>query len=149
MLSNKEFYSAIQLMPLVAFEMLIHHKGKYLMGKRTNEPAMGYLFNTGGRIRKSETIKDACERLTKTELGMCIPFDRFEFYTNTQHMYDNNVFNDETSTHYVCLCYKCELSDEEYSNVNIKDQHSSCYWMTSDEILNNDQVHENSKAYFR
>ena len=128
--------------------LCFYHKDKYLVGKRTNEPAAGYLFNAGGRIQKLETIEQACKRLTETELGMCVSFDRFKFHMNTQHIYENNVFNDNIGTHYVCLCYKCELNDEEYTKVNITDQHSECFWLTKDEILSNDQVHENTKAYF-
>jgi len=148
MLSNKQFYDVIEKTPLIAFDMLIYYKNKYLMGVRNNEPAMGYLFNVGGRIHKLETIEQACKRLTKVELGIFIPFNRFEFHMNTQHIYENNVFNNETGTHYVCMCYKCELDEEEYDHINIADQHSDCLWLTSDEILNNVNVHKNAKAYF-
>lgn len=148
MLSNKDFYNIIDKTPLVAFDMLIKYKGKYLFGERVNEPAKGYLFNPGGRILKMETIAEACKRLTKTELGIELQLNRFTFHMNTEHLYENNVFNNNTCTHYVCMCYLCELTDDEYANINISNQHSGAEWFSRDDVLTNKQIHKNAKRYF-
>ena len=113
LLSNEEFKSIIKLTPLVAFDMIIDYNDKILLGKRINEPAKGYYFIPGGRIMKNETLDDACKRLTQNELGFNIDFNKFKFHMNTQHIYDNNFFDNEFKTHYVCLCYKYRLTDKE------------------------------------
>ena len=66
---------------------------------RNNEPAKGYYFNPGGRIYKNETIKSACKRITFKELGIELKKNRFKHHMNTQHIYDNNVFNNMYNTH--------------------------------------------------
>ena len=148
MLSEKEFHDIIKLTPLVAIDLLISYKSKILLGRRLNQPAKGYYFIPGGRIFKGETLEKACLRLTHNEIGFEIPLKKFIFYKNTQHIYPNNFFNEDFSTHYVCLCYKYNLSDEEFKKINIDQQHDNILWLTPDEILKKDVVHLNTKNYF-
>lgn len=148
MLSNKDFSNVIELTPLISIDMIIEYEGKYLIGKRINNPAKDYYFVPGGRIKKNETLEIACERLTQDELGFVIKFNKFQFHVNTQHIYDNNFFNNEFKTHYVCLCYKYALTDNEFKKINIDAQHSDIKWLRVDEILANTTVHENTKNYF-
>ena len=68
-----------------------------------NEPDKGHYFNTSIRIYKNETIIEACERITLKELEIKLDFNRFIHHMNTQHIYDNNVFNNLYNTHYVWL----------------------------------------------
>ena len=148
MLSNNDFKKIISLTPLVAIDILIKYNNKILLGKRINDPAKGYYFIPGGRILKNESLEKACIRLTNKELGFEIPFNKFNFYMNTEHFYDNNFYNSEYSTHYICLCYKYELTKEEFTKININDQHEEIKWLTIDEILVNKNIHENTKKYF-
>ena len=148
MLSNKQFQDIIKLTPLIAIDLIIIHKNKILLGKRKNQPAKGFFFIPGGRILKEETLEFACLRLTKNELGIEIPLNKFIFHTNTQHIYKNNFFNNDYSTHYVCLCYKYELNEKEYKSINIDQQHDDILWLTQDEILKHDLTHINTKNYF-
>lgn len=148
LLSNDEFKSIIKLTPLIAFDMIIEYDNKILLGKRINEPAKGFYFIPGGRILKNETLALACKRLTQVELGFEINFNKFIFHMNTEHIYDNNFFNDEFKTHYVCLCYKYQLNKEEYQKININSQHEETKWMSIKELLGNKYVHQNTKNYF-
>ena len=147
-LSNDEFKSIIQLTPLVAFDMIIEYDNKILLGKRINNPAKSFYFIPGGRILKNETISSACKRLTKVELGFEINLNKFTFHMNTQHIYENNFFNNEFKTHYVCLCYKYNLNKEEYEKINIDSQHEETKWMSVNELLSVQTVHINTKNYF-
>jgi len=148
LLSNDEFKSIIKRTPLVAFDMIIEYDNKILLGKRINEPAKGFYFIPGGRILKNESLALACKRLTQVELGFEINFKKFIFHMNTEHIYDNNFFNDEFKTHYVCLCYKYQLNKEEYQKINIDSQHEETKWMSLKELLRNKYVHQNTKKYF-
>jgi len=148
LLSNEEFKSIIKLTPLVAFDMIIDYNDKILLGKRINDPAKGFYFIPGGRILKNETLESACKRLTQAELGIEINLNKFTFHMNAEHIYDNNFFNDDFKTHYVCLCYKYRLTDEEFQKINIDSQHEETKWMSIKELLINDYVHQNTKNYF-
>ena len=148
MLSDNEFFDIIKLTPLVAIDLLISYKSKILLGRRLNQPAKGYYFIPGGRIFKGEKLEKACLRLTQNEIGFEILLNKFIFHMNTQHIYPNNFFNEDFSTHYVCLCYKYNLSDDEFKNINIDQQHDNVLWLSKDEILKNDLVHLNTKNYF-
>jgi len=148
LLSNDEFKSIIQLTPLVAFDMLIEYDNKILLGKRINNPAKGFYFIPGGRILKNETISSACKRLTLVELGLEINLNKFTFHMNTEHIYENNFFNNEFKTHYVCLCYKYKLNEDEYKKINIDSQHEETKWMSVNELLSDQTVHINTKNYF-
>lgn len=148
LLSNDEFKSIIKLTPLVAFDMIIEYDNKILLGKRINEPAKEFYFIPGGRILKNESLALACKRLTQVELGFEINFNKFIFHMNTEHIYENNFFNNEFKTHYVCLCYKYQLNKEEYQKININSQHEETKWMSVNELLSDQTVHINTKNYF-
>ena len=148
LLSNDEFKSIIKLTPLVAFDMIIEYDNKILLGKRINEPAKEFYFIPGGRILKNESLALACKRLTQVELGFEINFNKFIFHMNTEHIYENNFFNNDLKTHYVCLCYKYQLNKEEYQKININSQHEETKWMSVNELLSDQTVHINTKNYF-
>jgi colanic acid biosynthesis protein WcaH len=148
LLSYDEFKSIIQLTPLVAFDMIIEYENKILLGKRINEPAKGFYFIPGGRILKNETLTSACKRLTQVEIGIPINLNKFTFHMNTEHIYENNFFNNKFNTHYVCLCYKYRLSKEEFQKINIDSQHDEIKWMSIIKLLSNENVHINTKKYF-
>ena len=58
-LTDKEFENVIKKTPMIAIDLCITDENKILLGKRINPPAKNYYFVPGGRIRKSETIKNA------------------------------------------------------------------------------------------
>lgn len=147
MLSDKEFSNIIELTPLVSIDFIIKYNDMFLLGKRNNEPAKNYYFVPGGRIFKNEKLEEACKRLSKKELGIIINFNQLEFLTNTQHIYNNNVFDNNFNTHYVCLAYIYQLKEEEYNKICFDDQHSELLWLSKHEILNNKKVHINTINY--
>ena len=149
MLSKSIFKIIIASTPLVALDFIIKYDNRFLLGRRINEPAKGYYFVPGGRIRKGETLEMACKRLTQNELGIMIDFSKMKFHMNMEHIYHNSVFDNATTTHYVCLSYYYKLDEVEYAQLNLDDQHSETIWLSKEDLMTHNNVHENTKKYFR
>lgn len=148
MLSKNDFKNIISLTPLVAIDFILEYDNRFLLGKRINEPAKGYFFVPGGRIRKGETLENACKRLSYNELGIIVNFDKMTPHMNMEHIYPNSVFDRNLETHYVCLSYYYKLNREEYNNLNLKDQHSGILWLSKKDLISHSNVHNNTKKYF-
>ncbi|HGL6669819.1 TPA: GDP-mannose mannosyl hydrolase [Klebsiella quasipneumoniae] len=146
-LDDNTFKNIIRNTPLISIDLIIHNeKGEYLVGKRNNRPARGFWFVPGGRILKDESLDNGFARLTQNEIGIKMIRNESTFLGIFQHFYDDNFFNSEFSTHYIVLAYKiCIISS---GLVFPHEQHNEYHWMSVDEILNNDLVHFNTKAYF-
>lgn len=147
MLSNTVFKNIVQNTPLVSIDLIIKNdQGLILLGKRNNRPAQGYWFVPGGRIRKNERLADAFIRLTVTELGQTFSIDEAVFLGAFEHLYVDSVFGSESSTHYVVLAY--ELSVNHILETLPLDQHHQYQWSAIKYLLQDSDVHENTKAYF-
>lgn len=77
-------------MPIVCVDVVIIHKGRFLLCKRTNKPGQGKLFLPGGRIFKNESLVEAAARKTKEELGIRAKKSDFEFLTVTEGMFKDS-----------------------------------------------------------
>lgn len=147
-MDTNKFLEVIDLTPLVSIDLIIHRAdGKYLVGERTNKPAQGYWFVPGGRIRKNETLASAIKRISTNELGFEINLSQGCFLGAYDHIYDDN-FNatPKINTHYVALGYKVSVPIG--ISINVDSQHAKIQWLTVDELLSNNLVHENTKKYF-
>ena len=70
LLSPADFRRAVEMLPLVSIDLLLHDgQGRYLTGLRSNPPA-GRLVRAGGRIRKNEPLALALDRIAREELGL-------------------------------------------------------------------------------
>lgn len=103
----------------------------------------------GGRIRKSETLDTAFARLTRAELGVEIARSDCRLLGVYEHLYEDSVFGEgdgAPSTHYVVLGYAvphvpvAELPSE---------QHTCYAWFEPAEVLGEEAVHPNTKAYMQ
>lgn len=145
-LEKKIFSSVIQHTPLVSIDLIVkNEEGKVLLGKRTNEPAKGYWFVPGGRIHKDETLDAAFKRTVNDELGLDMSRKEALFDRVYEHFYENNVFNENFSTHYVVLAHKITIR----ALPELNTQHSEYRWFEVEELLNSDDVHNYTKDYFR
>jgi len=146
--SDKEFLNIIDKTPLVSVDLIIENpQGKILLGKRCNKPAQGYWFVPGGRIQKNETLEQAIRRISKTELGFEISLNQVELIGAFDHIYDDNFANAENiNTHYVALGHRYKANHD--LNITIDTQHNEINWLSIEELLNRDDVHQNTKAYF-
>ncbi|MFC4700846.1 GDP-mannose mannosyl hydrolase [Glaciecola siphonariae] len=147
-LSINDFTQVIKNTPLVSLDLVItNSEGKALLGKRNNRPAKGFWFVPGGRIMKNEPLKAAFERLTKEELGQQMELQQAELIGPFDHFYDDCVFGESPSTHYVAIAYKLKILGD-LTNLPVE-QHNSYKWFEIDELLSSAEVHEHTKWYFK
>jgi colanic acid biosynthesis protein WcaH len=146
-LEKELFSSIIENTPLISIDLVIKNsENKILLGKRINKPAKNSWFVPGGRIFKDETIENAFQRITKDEIGKTYNISNAHFKGVYQHFYDDNVFNDNFSTHYIVLGFQLVIK-EELSLGTI--QHEKYKWFTQDELLNSEDVYSYVKDYFK
>lgn len=165
-LDKTTFLEVVKNTPLISIDLVVRDpSGEVLLGHRVNRPARHTWFVPGGKILKDETLGQAFQRLVREELGLDVqisispggnpvllntnPFIReVSFQGVYEHLYPDNFASAEgISTHYIVLAYRVNLSkplaDLPY------DQHSQYRWWSVPELLAAEDVHENSKAYFR
>ena len=150
MLSDIEFLDVVRRTPLVAIDLIVtdgHHH--VLVGQRRNRPARNTWFVPGGRIMKEETLDSAFTRIVNDELGIrSLERSAARFYGVFEHLYvDNFAGEPGVSTHYIVLAYAITLNAT--APIGRFHQHSEYAWLLPTELLIRDDVHENTKAYFR
>lgn len=148
-LPDETFKSIIQHTPLISIDLIVRNEaGEVLLGKRVNAPAKDYWFVPGGRVRKNETLDDAFVRLVKEELGIESGIVRTDakFLGVFEHFYDDCVFGDDVSTHYVVLAYNFNISNT--ANISFQ-QHEIFKWFLKDNIGYQTEIHDLSKSYFK
>ncbi|MFT5705902.1 MAG: colanic acid biosynthesis protein WcaH [Oceanospirillaceae bacterium] len=147
-LDNKTFETVIDSTPLISIDLVVkNQQGQALLGFRTNRPAQRYWFVPGGRIQKNESIKSAFKRLCLHELGLTCSIDQADFLGAFEHFYDDSVFSEHVSTHYVVLGY--EIVVEEALLKLPTEQHSQYQWFDVNVLLIQNNVHKHSKWYFQ
>jgi len=99
----------------------------------------------GGRILKDEPMHIAFTRLVKDEPGIYVDLTDATFNGVYENFYDDYVFCDEVSTHYVVLAY--ELIVDMALDDLPQTQHSDYKWFGAKEFLNSSNVHKHSKWY--
>jgi len=145
MLNNKLFATIIRHTPLISIDFIVKNSdNQILLGKRLNEPARGFWFVPGGRIYKNERLTNAFKRLSSQELGTVITQDKATFLGVFDHFYDNNVYNQDFSTHYIVLAHQI------YSDIlpNNTTQHDRFQWFDVEQFLQDNTVHPYTKHYF-
>lgn len=144
-LDKKTFSNVVANTPLISIDLIVKNKeGQVLLGKRVNKPAQDSWFVPGGRVFKDEKLDDAFSRIVYDELGIKLSRSSAIFYGLYEHFYDNNVFNDKFSTHYIVLAHVIRL--EVLPKLN--NQHSSYKWFDIEELLADENVYKYTKDYF-
>ena len=148
LLSDVEFKSAVSNLPLISIDLLIRDgEGRYLLGLRKNEPAKGSWFVPGGRIRKSEGLRDAFNRITLMELDKSFDFEQAKLVGIFEHIYDESSHGSDGGTHYLSMGFELELGAK-LENMPII-QHDRYRWAKREEILEDNTIHEYTKDFFR
>jgi colanic acid biosynthesis protein WcaH len=144
-LPKKKFSFIVQYTPLISIDLLIENtEGKILLGKRVNEPAQGLWFVPGGRVYKDETLDMAFSRIVRDEVGIILQREDAIFCGVYEHFYENNVFDDTFTTHYIVLAHKLNISE-----VHLNEQHEEYRWFDKQELLSSSKVHRYTKDYFQ
>lgn len=142
------FQTVVASTPLISIDLLVQNEqGEYLLGLRKNRPAQGCWFVPGGRVLKNESLDDAFKRLTRTELGLALERSRAVFEGVYEHFYQDSVFGDTPSTHYVVLGYRLKLSPG-HPLVLPLSQHGEYRWWPVLEIKTSPLVHPHTQAYW-
>lgn len=146
-LEKEVFSNIIENTPLISIDLIIkNQENKILLGKRVNKPAKDSWFVPGGRIYKDENIEEAFKRLTLDELGKVFEINKAMFKGVYQHFYEDNVFNDNFSTHYIVLGFELVIKEELSLD---KIQHNKQKWFKEEELLKSKEVYSYVKDYFK
>lgn len=150
LLDDATFRAVVATTPLVSIDLVVRRAdGHMLLGLRNNRPAQGCWFVPGGRIRRGETLDEAFERLTKTELGVKLARRDARLLGVYEHLYQDSVFGEgdgARSTHYVVLGYEVRC-DADLEGILPLEQHARFGWFTPTAVLALDNAHPNTKAY--
>ncbi|SFT81791.1 GDP-mannose mannosyl hydrolase [Halomonas saccharevitans] len=145
-LSDDTFRQVVANTPLVSLDFVVTNpQGEWLLGQRVNRPAQGCWFVPGGRVRKSETLEAAAQRLTRDELGQASELADLCFLGVYQHFYADSTLDPEHSTHYVVLAYQLMLEPE--LETLPRQQHCGYRWWSPHAIVHDETVHANTRAY--
>ena len=146
-LAPDDFKLVLDSTPLISLDLIVKNPdGRVLLGKRLNKPAKGYWFVPGGRVLKNERLEAAFVRLTDIELGIKVNISSARYLGLYEHFYDDSAVSDVISTHYVVNAFVIELN-ESVPTLPL-DQHSDYRWLSENEILNTNDVHDHTKWYF-
>ena len=147
-LDKETFSTVIESTPLVSIDLVVKNKqGQALLGQRLNKPAKGFWFVPGGRILKDESMASAFKRLTLEELGQEFSIEQAALLGPFDHFYQDNVFGNEFSTHYVAIAYVLILN-KELTELPLNIQHGIYQWFDVNTLLESETVHTHSKWYF-
>jgi len=102
-ISLEEYRTIAQNVPIVSVDLLVHHKGGIVLGKRQNEPAQNELFVPGGTVLKGETLVDAVHRVAQEELGSDVIVD--ECLGTYEHFYDAAATEGVESKQYLATAF--------------------------------------------
>lgn len=151
----EQFFEVVKHGPLVAIDFIIQKPGsseeqsKFLFGLRKNKPAQGWYFTLGGCIIKDETLDAAYRRISEREFGVMLERQAGTPIGLWEHMWPDNFLGVEgVTTHYVVLPHIHRVSHEQADSVDVMDQHTESLWLTRDEILEDERVHPDARAYF-
>ena len=146
MLDSDTFNMVLHNAPLVSIDLCLICDGQLLLGLRNNNPLKGEWFTPGGRILKNETWTNCLKRIAQSELGMGVKDpEQFRLMGIWDHFYNNSVFGDNTSTHYVNLPHYIILED--MPNLKVDDQHKEIAWFNLEEVARNSAFHEYMRSY--
>lgn len=148
LLDQDTFATVIKSTPLVSIDLVvINAVGQALLGQRLNRPAKGSWFVPGGRVLKDESLNAAFKRLTLDELGCEFDITQASLLGPYDHFYNDNVFGNEFTTHYVALGYVLQL-DSELTLLPLNIQHGQYQWFDISTLLNDTAVHLHTQWYF-
>jgi colanic acid biosynthesis protein WcaH len=100
----------------------------------------------GGRIRKGERLQMAWNRICRDELGLVLPWSTAQLMGVFEHFYPDNFLGESASTHYVVHAYRL-IMDDAVTGFPLQ-QHERLAWWSLETLIDSDQVHPYTRAYF-
>lgn len=108
---DDDWRTIVANVPIVSVDLVIRRDGGIVLGRRSNEPAEGYWFVPGGRVRKKETRREAVHRIARDELGIAV--EVVESVGAFEHIYDASELDGIDSKHYLANGYVVDVVDGE------------------------------------
>jgi colanic acid biosynthesis protein WcaH len=145
---TKDYLEVVRNAPIVSIDLIVYNpRGEVLLGWRNNRPAAGCWFVPGGRVLKGERLADAVARVARDELGLELAPGEAEFVGPFEHFYEDNFADaPDVPTHFVVLAHRIETFEGLAAPAD--DQHHELRWWSTQALLEADDVHLNTKAYF-
>ena len=93
-------------------------------------------------------FENAFKRITESELGIAFSINQAKPVGTYEHLYPNdNYLEDKSfSTHYLVNAFHLKLPS--HLEKLPSDQHTKYWWATESELLNDEEVHINTRNYF-
>ena len=146
-LKKEDFRGLVQHGVLFSIDLVVlDAQNRILVGERINRPAQGYWFVPGGRVYKNETLAKAFGRICLNELGQAFNYQEAKPLGLYDHFYDDSVFGEEISTHYINAPYLIELSETDMLNLP-SEQHRHYRWVKIEDLAGDDSIHRYSKVF--
>jgi colanic acid biosynthesis protein WcaH len=147
MLSSEDFKLVVQSAPIFSMDLVVlNEKNQILVGKRKNAPAKGYWFVPGGRVFKNEPLVDAFSRISNAELGQKFDYSSVKQLGLYDHFYDDSVFGNDISTHYINA--PCLIKLRGGLTLNLPtEQHQEYRWVNIGDFINDVTIHRFSKLF--
>ncbi len=148
-LDHSTFIEVVKHSPLVSIDLIVRNaQNEVLLGLRNNEPAKNYWFTFGGRIYKNERIAQAFQRIVQEEIGTDVDITDAQFVGIFEHLYEENFAQEPGfGTHYVVLAYEIKLAEPLRGLPNV--QHHQYRWFRVEDLLQAQDVHPYTRAYFQ
>lgn len=113
-----EYKKIIQKIPILCVDIILRHKDKVLLIKRSDEPCKGIYWPIGGRVHKGESVDAAARRKILEEIGIeykgsLIPIG---FYEDN---YTESAFEAETEYSSFSLVFVGDLNKEAKTKVKL------------------------------
>lgn len=146
-LEKEDFRGLVQHGVLFSMDLVVlDTQNRILVGERINRPAQGYWFVPGGRVYKNEILTKAFERICLDELGQVFSYQDAKPLGLYDHFYNDSVFGDDVSTHYINAPYLIELLATDTLDLP-PDQHRHYRWVKVDDLACDDSIHDYSKLF--
>lgn len=140
-LDTTTFKSVLENAPLFSIDLvLMNPEQEVLLGYRKNPPAQGHWFVPGGRVFKNEALQDAFKRICLDELALGFSMSDGIPLGIYDHFYDDSIFGEGTSTHYINAPYLLRVENEPASLPH--SQHDDYRWVHIDELERDPAVHK-------
>lgn len=148
MLPVEQFKMLLDHAPLFAIDLVVvNSEQQLLVGLRKNAPAQNYWFVPGGRVFKGETQREAFGRISAQEIGKSVDIENAVLLGIYDHLYDDSVFGDHLSTHYINATYLIKL---DYQQLNLPiEQHAYYRWVDLDSVEIDQTIHFYSKVFLK
>jgi colanic acid biosynthesis protein WcaH len=100
---NNLYKKIVDVLPILCVDIVIKHKGEFLLVKRNNKPMKGKFWVPGGRVLKTEKIEQAVKRKVKEETGLKVKIIRPLGYFEGDFL--KNEFGSKTGYHGVSIVF--------------------------------------------